>query len=58
MAFPPSAYTERGGVGTVRVHAEVARLLAQAGEAEADGGSTDAPQAHGQAAAEELAQAA
>jgi hypothetical protein len=28
MAFPPSAYTGRGGVGTVRMHAEVAPLLA------------------------------
>jgi ParB family chromosome partitioning protein len=23
MAFPPSAYTERGGVGTVKAHARV-----------------------------------
>jgi ParB family chromosome partitioning protein len=28
MAFPPLAYTGRGGVGTVRMHAEVAPLLA------------------------------
>ena len=34
MAFPPSAYTGRGGVGPVRMHAEVAQLLAPEGEAE------------------------
>ena len=28
MAFPPSAYTERGGVGTVKAHAKVAAARA------------------------------
>nr|WP_294814682.1 ParB N-terminal domain-containing protein [uncultured Sphingomonas sp.] len=28
MAFPPAAYTERGGVGSVRAHAKVAAVLA------------------------------
>ncbi|MFS0771197.1 ParB/RepB/Spo0J family partition protein [Sphingomonas sp. 1P08PE] len=34
MAFPPSAYTERGGVGTVAAHARA--LAAQAAVADAD----------------------
>lgn len=44
MAFPPSAYTERGGVGTVAAHAKVeaARRVVRPGDDEPD---PDAPAA-------------
>lgn len=36
MAFPPSPYTARGGVGSVEAEARMLHLLAKAAEAEAD----------------------
>lgn len=36
MAFPPSPYTARGGVGSVEAEARMLHLLARAAEAEAD----------------------
>lgn len=52
MAFPPSAYTERGGVATVKA-AERARWIAAADEAE--GGETHAVEAIGEVEGERLA---
>jgi ParB family chromosome partitioning protein len=50
MAFPPSSYTERGGVGSVRAHAKAIAALAPPEEEcpEGDGGASPeapAPQA-------------
>jgi ParB family chromosome partitioning protein len=39
MAFPPSAYTERGGVGTVKAHAKVTAARASGDEPEPTGPS-------------------
>jgi ParB family chromosome partitioning protein len=36
MTFPPRAYTERGGVGTVRLHRQIAMLVDERSEIEAD----------------------
>ena len=42
LAFPPAAYTARGGVGSVEAHAKVAMARAEVGEIEA-GGEADGP---------------
>jgi ParB family transcriptional regulator, chromosome partitioning protein len=51
MAFPPSAYTARGGVGTVAAHAKVEAARAQGGEpdpgAPAGAAMLPAPEAEG-----------
>jgi len=55
MAFPPSAYTQRGGVATVSRAASVEPLFSSQGDAEADGPHSDANAAN---APEPVAQAA
>jgi ParB family chromosome partitioning protein len=47
MAFPPAAYTERGGVATVERHARIADLVSPEGDARS---SEDAEVQHPQAA--------
>jgi ParB family chromosome partitioning protein len=59
MAFPPSAYTDRGGVGTVSRSAAVDGLFVLPWDAEATPGATDEGQpAEDTAASEPVAQAA
>lgn len=49
MAFPPSAYTARGGVATVERHARIADLLAPAPEPEPPAAAgTGAPAGEGE----------
>lgn len=51
MAFPPAAYTERGGAGSVRGHAKVAALLGMREQPASDPAASEAA-AHGAEAAE------
>ena len=44
MAFPPAAYTERGGVATVRANRIVANAKANAAEGEGSSEATSLPQ--------------
>lgn len=58
MAFPPSAYTGRGGVGTVRVHEEVAPLLEPETDADVEPPTESTSDAGGAHEESELAEAA
>lgn len=45
LAFPPSAYTERGGVGSVRTHARAVAALAPPEDERAEGDADASPEA-------------
>jgi ParB family chromosome partitioning protein len=45
LAFPPSCYTERGGVGSVRAYAKAIAALAPPEEARAEGSASAPPEA-------------